>query len=55
MRQRFFRDQDGATAIEYAIIAAMLSLAIIAGVTMLGGELKTTYETAATKVSDSVN
>jgi len=55
MRQHFFRDEDGATAIEYALIAAMLSLAIISGVTLLGGELKTTYEGAATKVAESVN
>jgi pilus assembly protein Flp/PilA len=36
---RFFRDDSGATAIEYGLIAAGISVAIIATVTSLGGKL----------------
>ena len=36
---RFVKDQSGATAIEYGLIAAGISLAIIAAVNGLGGNL----------------
>jgi pilus assembly protein Flp/PilA len=38
---RFFRDQDGATAIEYGLIAAGISIAIIATVQALGTSVQT--------------
>ena len=34
MLKRFFDDQSGATAIEYAMIAGLISLAIIGGVSL---------------------
>jgi pilus assembly protein Flp/PilA len=40
---RFLRAEDGATAIEYAMIASGVSIAIIAGVTSLGSNVKTTF------------
>jgi pilus assembly protein Flp/PilA len=40
---RFLRDNKGATAIEYAMIATGVSIAIIAGVTSLGQTVKTTF------------
>ena len=40
---RFLRDERGATAIEYGLIAAGISVAIIATVTSLGGKLATTF------------
>ena len=39
----FLRDEHGATAIEYAIIAAMLSVAIIITVTALGQQLNAVF------------
>jgi len=41
--RRFLADQSGATAIEYALIAAGISLAIIAAVNGLGTTLNTSY------------
>ena len=41
--RKFLRDEDGATAIEYGLIAAGISVAIIATVTSLGGKLVTTF------------
>ena len=38
-----FKRQNGATAIEYGLIAAGISVAIIATVTSLGGKLVTTF------------
>ncbi len=40
---RFVKDQSGATAIEYGLIAAGISVAIIAVVQGLGSTLKTTF------------
>ncbi len=40
---RFVRDQSAATSIEYALIAAGISLAIIVAVQGLGGTLNTSY------------
>ena len=40
---RFLRDEAGATAIEYGLIAAGISLAIIAAVNGLGSKLNGTF------------
>jgi len=40
---RFVRDETGATAIEYGLIAAGISVAIIAVVNSLGSQLKSTF------------
>ena len=41
--QRFVRDESGATAIEYGLIAAGISVAIIAVVGQLGTSLNATF------------
>jgi pilus assembly protein Flp/PilA len=48
--KRFLRDESGATAIEYGLIAAGISVAIISTVNSLGGQLKNTFS----KVSSSL-
>lgn len=48
MIQRFIRDEDGATAIEYGLIAALIAVVIITAVTALGKNLSTTFNTIAT-------
>jgi pilus assembly protein Flp/PilA len=40
---RFAKDESGATAIEYGLIAACISVAIIAVVQGLGSKLNTTF------------
>ncbi len=45
---RFFRDESGATAIEYGLIAAGISVAIIAVVGSLGSSLNTTFTSVQT-------
>lgn len=37
--QAFWQEEDGAAAIEYALIAALIALAIVTGAGALGGEL----------------
>ena len=46
--KRFFRDENGATAIEYGLIAAGISVAIIAVVQGLGSKLNTTFTSVQT-------
>jgi pilus assembly protein Flp/PilA len=41
--KRFLRDQSGATAIEYGLITAGISVAIITVVNTLGSQLKSTF------------
>ena len=48
---RFLSDESGATAIEYGLIAAGISVAIIATVTGLGTKLNSTF----TSVKDALN
>ena len=42
---RFFKDESGATAIEYGLIAALISVVIVAAVGAIGTELNTAFET----------
>ncbi len=44
MIRKFLRDESGATAIEYGLIAAGIAVAIIGVVTTLGGKLVTTFQ-----------
>jgi pilus assembly protein Flp/PilA len=44
------RDESGATAIEYGLIAALISVVIIAAITLVGKNLSTTFNTIATEL-----
>ncbi|MBS9719247.1 Flp family type IVb pilin [Tianweitania sp. BSSL-BM11] len=50
---RFAKDESGATAIEYGLIAALIALAIIAGATTLGNSLNNQFTFLGTKLSNS--
>ena len=47
---RFIRDCSGATAIEYGLIAALISVVIITAVTSVGTKLSTTFTTVSGKL-----
>ena len=49
--KRFAKDQSGATAIEYGLIAAGISVAIITVVQGLGSKLSTTFSNITTKLN----
>lgn len=40
---RFLKDESGATAIEYGLIAALISVALVAGATTLGNSIGVTF------------
>ena len=48
---RFLKDESGATAIEYGLIAALISVAIITGATTLGSTLNTTFQNISTHIT----
>ena len=48
---RFAKDESGATAIEYGLIATLVAVAIIVGATALGSKLNATFNTLAGKLS----
>ena len=45
---RFLKDEDGVTAIEYGLIAALIAVVIIVAVTAVGGALQDTFEEVQT-------
>jgi len=48
---RFLKDKSGATAIEYGLIAALIAVAVIGGVTQLGQSTNTTF----TNIADTLD
>ena len=47
---RFLKDESGATAIEYALIAALIAVAAIASFTLVGTDLSSTFSYIASQV-----
>lgn len=48
--KKFFRDESGATAIEYGLIAALIALAIVVGAGALGNDLNQKFEDISGKL-----
>ncbi|UXU85323.1 Flp family type IVb pilin [Burkholderia sp. S-53] len=51
---RFVRDEDGVTAIEYGLIAALIAVGIIVAVTAVGSKLQTVFTTIAADLTAAV-
>jgi pilus assembly protein Flp/PilA len=51
---RFIEDKSGATAIEYGLIAALVSVVIITAVTLMGGNLTATFNSIAAALGAAV-
>ena len=48
---KLFRDEAGATAIEYGLIAALIAVAAITAMNGLGSQLKSTFNTTSSQMS----
>jgi pilus assembly protein Flp/PilA len=48
--RRFFKDDSGATAIEYCLIAAGISIVIVAAVNAIGTNLNTTFTSVSSQL-----
>ena len=53
MLQRLIKDESGATAIEYGLIAGLVAVAIIASLSLLGDALQGLFSNVATTVSSA--
>ena len=51
---KFWKDEEGATAIEYALIAGLIAVVIIAALTALGGSIKGLFEFIQDKVDGAI-
>jgi pilus assembly protein Flp/PilA len=49
--QRFIRDEEGVTAIEYALIAALIAVVIIAAVRLVGQDVNNTFQSIADAIT----
>jgi len=47
---KFLKTEDGATAIEYGLIAALIAVVIITGVTAVGTNLSATFSSLSTNL-----
>ncbi len=47
---KLFKSEDGATAIEYGLIAALIAVAAVTVMSTVGTNLSTTFNTIATKL-----
>ena len=48
---RFLKDESGATAIEYGLIAALIAVALIASASLVGNELEETFNKISTELN----
>jgi pilus assembly protein Flp/PilA len=51
---RFLKDESGATAIEYGLIAALVAVVLVTALTAMGTSLKSTFTTVGGKL-DTAN
>lgn len=51
MLTKFIRDENGATAIEYGLIAALIAVVIIGALTALGSSISAKFSTVETAVA----
>jgi len=47
---RFLTDEQGATSVEYAVLSALIVLAIVGSVVLLGGKVKDLFEAVSSQV-----
>jgi len=47
---RFVRDESGATAIEYGLIAALIAVVVITALTAVGTQLSATFNSIQAKI-----
>lgn len=51
LMKKFLKNESGATAIEYGLIAALIAVAVIGGITTLGQNANATFTNVATEIA----
>jgi pilus assembly protein Flp/PilA len=52
--RRFIRDESGATAVEYGLLTALISVAMMATLNAFGADLSDTFSTVSTQLADDI-
>ena len=55
LMKRFAKDESGATAIEYGLIAALIAVAIIAGLRMVSTSLNANFTAISTNLNSATS
>jgi pilus assembly protein Flp/PilA len=55
LMKKFLNNKSGATAIEYGLIAALIAVAVIGGVSQLGNSANSTFTTISTEMDGSIS
>ena len=53
--KRFLRDENGATAVEYGLLTALVSVVIMGSLNALGANLSDTFSTVTTQLAADSN
>ena len=51
--QRFIRDEEGAAAVEYGLLAALIAVVVVVAVSSVGNRVCETFSTIATRLGGS--
>ena len=51
--KKFFRDEEGATAVEYGLMVALICVVIIAAVSILGQNMSVKFDSVATEIGNA--
>ena len=52
--KNFFKDESGASAVEYGLLVALIAVVVIAAVTTIGTKLNKTFETVGTELDKTI-
>ena len=55
MIKKFYNDESGATMVEYALLVALIAIAVAATVILLSSEMQTLFSTVTDCLADSSN
>ena len=53
LMSKFIKDESGATAIEYGLIAALIAVALIGGASAIGGSLDAKFNNVAQRINNA--
>jgi pilus assembly protein Flp/PilA len=53
--KRFIRDEEGAAAVEYGLLAALIAVVVVVAVSSVGNRLCETFRTIATRLGGGAN
>jgi pilus assembly protein Flp/PilA len=55
MIKQFFVEEEGQTLVEYGLLISLIALVVIAVLTLLGGKIKNTFNTASASISTTTS